>query len=350
MYGGQPMAALFFCALGRVRSAKRFATFDAIGTSEYDPLNRMNIEFRSNHTPLVAPGGMECFARDMTVTISADVTLAAAQAKLADFNQWLPIDGDIQSALGELVENNSSGPLRLGYGGWRDLLLGVQFLNGKGELITAGGRTVKNVAGYDLTKFMVGQRGIFGRLVTLTSRTYRRPAEALLARFPNDVHFVNTLMPSPLRPQWCLLMPDSLFAGYLGDERTVEFYRRGLPQRKLMELRRQTVEEDVSQRMTLWSAPATYRAAVAPAKVPEFVQRAGIQRWAADAAFGAVKIFQAADFAKLREAAETVGGKVFGESPRLQLDETYNEAERALLVRLKQAFDPDGKLEPLELK
>ena len=85
----------------------------------------MALEFRTNHTPLVAPGGMECFARDMTVTISADVTLSAAQAKLAEFNQWLPIDGDVQSALGELVENNSTGPLRLGYGGWRDLNVAV---------------------------------------------------------------------------------------------------------------------------------------------------------------------------------------------------------------------------------
>jgi hypothetical protein len=309
----------------------------------------MALESRSNHTPLVAPGAMECFARDMTVTISADVALSAAQEKLAEFNQWLPIDGDVQTALGELVEDNSTGPLRLGYGGWRDLLLGVQFLNGKGELITAGGRTVKNVAGYDLTKFMVGQRGIFGRLVTLTTRTYRRPAEALLARFAPDVHFINTLMPSPLRPQWALLTPDSLFAGYLADERTVEFYRRGLPQRKLMELRRRPVEEDVAHRVNLWSAPSTYRAAVAPVKIPEFIERAGVQKWAADAAFGVVKIFQAADFAKLREAAEVVGGKVFGESQRLQLDGVYNEAERALLVRLKQAFDPDGKLGP-ELK
>ena len=309
----------------------------------------MAIEFRSNHTPLVAPGGMECFARDMTVTISADVALSAAQTKLAEFNQWLPIDGEVQSAVGELVESNSTGPLRLGYGGWRDLLLGVQFLNGKGELITAGGRTVKNVAGYDLTKFMVGQRGIFGRVVTITSRTYRRPAEALLARFGPDVHFVNTLMPSPLRPQWCLLTPDSLFGGYLADERTVEFYQRGLPQRKLMELQTRPVDEDIAHRAGLWSAPATYRAAVAPAKIPQFIERAGIQRWAADAVFGVVKIFQAADFAKLREAAASVGGKVFGESRRLQLDDVYNEAERALLMRLKQAFDPDGKLDPLEL-
>src|SRR6266480_1974504 len=117
----------------------------------------MPIEFRQPHTPLVPPGGIECFSRDMTATISADVTLSTAQNKLAEFNQWLPIDGNPDSALGELIESNSTGPLRLGYGAWRDLLLGVQFLNGTGELISACGRTVNNVGGYDLTNVMGGQ-------------------------------------------------------------------------------------------------------------------------------------------------------------------------------------------------
>ncbi len=308
----------------------------------------MSIEYRQPHTPLVPPGGIETFARDMTATISADVTLAAAQARLAEVGQWLPIDGDPQAALGELIQNNSTGPLRLGYGAWRDLLLGVQFLNGRGELISAGGRTVKNVAGYDLTKFMVGQRGIFGRIVTLTTRTYRRPTDALLARFGPDVRLVNTLMPSPLRPQWCLLTSDSLFCGYLGDDKTVEFYRRSLPQRKLMELRRRTLDEDVEHRAKMWST-AMFRAAVPPARIPQFIEQAGVNKWIADAAFGVVRIFEQSNFSKLRDAAESVGGKVYGDAPRLSLDGVYNSAERALLERLKQAFDPDGKLEPLEM-
>jgi len=306
----------------------------------------MTIEYRQNHVPLVAPGGIECFARDMTATISADVSVAAVQAKLAELNQWLPIDGDPQTGVGELVSINSTGPLRLGYGAWRDLLLGVQFLNGRGELITAGGRTVKNVAGYDLTKFMVGQRGIFGRIVTITTRTYRRPAAALLARFGPDAQYVNTLIPSPLRPQWALLTNDSLFCGYLGDEAAVEYYKRGLPQRKLMELRRRTLEEDIEHRAKLWPNPA-FRAAVPPTKIQEFIERAGVVKWAADAAFGAVRIFQAANLSALRAAAQAVGGTVYADGSTLSLDGVYNPAERDLLERLKVAFDPDGKLEPL---
>src|SRR5687767_15175859 len=135
----------------------------------------------------------------MTATFSADLTLVDAQAKLGETDQWLPIDGDPSQTLGQLVEQNSTGPLRLGYGAWRDLLLGCQFHNGRGELITAGGRTLKNVAGYDLTKFMIGQRGVFGRVITVTTRTYRGPEAAAVARFEPDGRVVGRLLISPCR-------------------------------------------------------------------------------------------------------------------------------------------------------
>src|SRR4051794_25256468 len=119
------------------------------------------INYRAPRAPLVAPGQIEHHVADMTATFAADVTLDEAQRKLLDSRQWLPIDGDASRELGSLVESNSTGALRLGYGAWRDLLLACQFLNGEGELITVGARTMKNVAGYDLTKFMVGSHGIF---------------------------------------------------------------------------------------------------------------------------------------------------------------------------------------------
>src|SRR5665213_2028146 len=179
---------------------------------------------RAPREPLVAPGEIDCNANDMTATFSADVTLAAAQDRLAQHTQWLPIDGVNNQSLGTLCGCNSSGPLRLGYGAWRDLLLGAQFINGAGELITAGGRTVKNVAGYDVTKFMVGQRGVFGRLVTLTTRTYRKPDHALLVRYAPDPKLIAKLMPTPLRPHWALLTSDALLCGYYGDEPAIAFF------------------------------------------------------------------------------------------------------------------------------
>ena len=102
--------------------------------------------FRPQRAPLVAAGAVDHQAQDLTVTAAADVTLATLQQKLAEYEQWLAIDGDPNHTLGELVETNSTGPLRLGFGAWRDLLLGVQFTTPSGKFITAGAATMKNVA------------------------------------------------------------------------------------------------------------------------------------------------------------------------------------------------------------
>ncbi len=305
--------------------------------------------FRPPHAPLVPPGGIECFARDMTAIISADVTLAAAQIRLAELSQWLPIDGDPQITVGELVERNSTGPLRLGYGAWRDLLLGAQFQNGRGELITAGGRAVKNVAGYDLTKFMVGQRGVFGRLVTITTRTYRRPAGALVAQFAPDIAWIGGLFPSPLRPQWIILKADALVCGYVSDERTLAYYEQNLAQHQPRSVMRRSLEADIADRAALWRE-ADFRAAIPPDRIPEFIKQAGPRQWLADPAFGVIKIFGAGDEAQLRQAATSAGGSIFRESGNFNLRGFYNPTQKHVLKQLKQAFDPDGKLAPLELE
>lgn len=313
-------------------------------------------EYRPPREPLVPPGGMDLHRQDMTATFSADLPLRLVQWRLQEHGQWLPIDGDPAAPLGALVAENSTGPLRLGYGAWRDLLLGVQFLNGKGELITAGGRTVKNVAGYDLTKFMVGQRGVFGRLVTLTTRSYRRPAGALLVRHRPDVQILSRLIPTPLRPQWAILTSDALLCGYLGDETTVAWYEESLRAAGgYEEMASRSVQEDIDYRADIWSkaaGPATFRASVPPARVPEFTAALGRVRWVADPASGIVRGAAEGEdgVATVRRAASAVGGSVTldrrdGRSPAFDL--STNPAERQIIDRLKQAFDPDNRLAPL---
>src|SRR5271155_4146956 len=182
-------------------------------------------EYRPQQSPLVQPGQIEHHINDMTVTAAGDVQLKILQSKLAENDQWLPIDGNADIPISRLVEQNSTGPLRLGWGAWRDLLLGCQFRNGLGQLVTAGGRTMKNVAGYDLAKFMIGQYGIFGEGVTITARTFRRPQGALLVRFAPDIQTLNRLLPTNHRPQWCILTTDALLCGYLGDQRMLDYWR-----------------------------------------------------------------------------------------------------------------------------
>jgi FAD/FMN-containing dehydrogenase len=313
------------------------------------------IHYRSNREPLAPPGGIECFERDMTVTVSADVTLDTLSRKLEEFGQWLPIDGAVESTIGELVEKNSTGPLRLGYGAWRDLLLGCQFRNGLGELISAGGRTVKNVAGYDLTKFTVGQRGIFGRVVTVTSRTYRRPAGAILAEFAPEPERLRRMIPTAMRPQWAVLTAGSLYCGYQGDEATLDFYAASLAGAR--KVTRRSLNEDIAHRRQLWSVEGGhwFRAAVPPTNVMDFVKRAGLRAWTADAAFGIVigpaecegTADDHAAQEKIHAAAKEAGGSAFFEHSGSHVVHYPRAIEEKLLEALKDALDPDRQLDPL---
>ncbi len=109
-------------------------------------------------------------ARDMTITVQAGIRVARLQAILAPENQRLPIDVPWaeQATLGGILACNVSGPRRLGYGTLRDYVLGISAVNDEGQEIKAGGRVVKNVAGYDLCKLLVGSLGTLGIITQAT--------------------------------------------------------------------------------------------------------------------------------------------------------------------------------------
>lgn len=114
---------------------------------------------------------------DLTVTVEAGIRFADLQAMLAKANQFLAIDPayPATSTLGGIVATASTGSLRQRYGGVRDLLLGISFVRSDGEQVKAGGRVVKNVAGYDLMKLLTGSFGTLGAISQLTFRLYPLP-------------------------------------------------------------------------------------------------------------------------------------------------------------------------------
>ena len=112
-------------------------------------------------------------ARDMTITVQTGIRIAELQKILAGENQRLPIDIPQieQTTLGGAIACNVSGPSRYGYGTFRDYLIGMTAVDGTGRLFSAGGRVVKNVAGYDLCKLMIGSIGTLGVLTQVTLKT-----------------------------------------------------------------------------------------------------------------------------------------------------------------------------------
>ena len=111
---------------------------------------------------------------DLTFTAEAGVRFADLQATLGQERQCLALDPAYPetATLGGIVATASAGSWRQRYGGVRDRLIGVSFVRSDGQVAKAGGRVVKNVAGYDLMKVMTGSYGTLAILSQLTFRTY----------------------------------------------------------------------------------------------------------------------------------------------------------------------------------
>ncbi len=109
-------------------------------------------------------------ARDMTITVEAGISVARLQALLAPENLRLPIDvlAADRATLGGIIATNASGSRRYGYGTLRDYVIGISAVNDAGQVFKAGGRVVKNVAGYDLCKLLVGSLGTLGVITQVT--------------------------------------------------------------------------------------------------------------------------------------------------------------------------------------
>ncbi|NBY00607.1 MAG: FAD-binding oxidoreductase, partial [Planctomycetes bacterium] len=122
-------------------------------------------------------------ARDMTVTVQAGILVKDLNELLGKENQRLPIDDPYpaDSSLGGLLATNTSGPRRFGWGTLRDYVIGISILNDEGKETKAGGRVVKNVAGYDFCKLHTGALGTLGVISQVTLKVRPRPeASALL--------------------------------------------------------------------------------------------------------------------------------------------------------------------------
>jgi glycolate oxidase FAD binding subunit len=114
---------------------------------------------------------------DMTVTLQAGLRFADLQKILAQHNQWIPLDPTYsqQATLGGILATKDAGSLRHRYGGVRDLCLGITLVRSDGQVAKAGGRVVKNVAGYDLMKLFTGSFGSLGIVTEMTLRAYPLP-------------------------------------------------------------------------------------------------------------------------------------------------------------------------------
>jgi glycolate oxidase FAD binding subunit len=192
------------------------------------------VDLRSLNTVVDYP------ARDMTITVQAGVTLADLQRTLAAEKQRLPIDvpQSDRATLGGALAVNVSGPRRYGYGTLRDYVIGITTINDEGHETKAGGRVVKNVAGYDLCKLHIGALGTLGIISQVTLKVRPLPEGRVLVTLgcdsaglgplldrlhagrvrPSCVEVVNAAAARALTRESGVSLPDSAWAVIVGFE------------------------------------------------------------------------------------------------------------------------------------
>ena len=155
---------------------------------------------------------------DLTVTAEAGMKFADLQLLLAAAGQFLPINPAYpqQATLGGIVATADAGSLRHRYRGVRDLLLGMTFVRSDGKIAVAGGRVVKNVAGYDLMKLFTGAYGTLGVISQVTFRVYPLPESSGTVVLTGEVNALSQtaqiLLSSALTPSAIDLLSPQLVA------------------------------------------------------------------------------------------------------------------------------------------
>jgi len=161
---------------------------------------------------------------DLTCTVEAGVRLSELRAALAAHGQRLSLDPPGDPTIGALLARNLSGPLRHRFGAPRDLVLGATLVLGDGTIVNAGGKVVKNVAGYDLARLVCGSDGRLAFIARASFRLHPVPkATGTLVVETDDVACVAArLLSSQLQPSALdVLHPGRVAVLFEGSERAV---------------------------------------------------------------------------------------------------------------------------------
>jgi glycolate oxidase FAD binding subunit len=276
-----------------------------------------------------APAGIvEWQPADMTVTVGAGTPYGDLDAALATRGQEVALDPRSPDAtIGGILACGLSGPRRLRHGPVRDHVLEVRFVTGDGRLVKGGGPTVKNVTGYDLPRLFVGSMGTLGVLQQVTLRCRPRPRAS----------------------RWCAV--DDGAALYRPSARLWSGGRESV----LLEGAASDIDAlglaPLDGAPALPDGPHLGRISVPPARVRDVgAALDGDVRWCAELGVGTVHVAadEVSGLARARAVAHSFGGWMLREAGGGSGDDGYGIPlpNRAVMRRIKDAFDPDGRLNP----
>jgi glycolate oxidase FAD binding subunit len=290
---------------------------------------------------------------ELYVTARCGTPLRELEAALAERGQMLAFEpphfGD-HATVGGMVAAGLSGPRRVQAGALRDFVLGVQIIDGQGDVLRFGGSVMKNVAGYDVSRLMAGSLGTLGLIAEVTLKVLPCPAAELSLRFELSqaaaIARLNEWAGRPLPISASAWHADALTLRLSGAAAGVAAARDKLGGEPIPDIEAHEFWQSVrEQAHPFFEARPLWRVALPPTAPPllpagdPFIEWGGGLRWLASPA----------DAANIRAAAQAAGGHATlfrttsgGASVFHPLPEPLMNLHR----RVKQTFDPHGILNP----
>ncbi len=295
---------------------------------------------------------------DLTIHVEAGVTIGRLYQVLLDNNQFLPLDpwNGPSATVGGITAANAQGPFRA-VGTIRDWIIGMKVVEVNGRISKAGGRVVKNVTGYDLHKLYTGSLGSLAIIAEISLKLrskFGRTATAS-ARFPDTAAAaacIAELRRSPLQPVSCEWIgpQNEVWVRFGEDPRAVEWQLKNLPQAewKIVEGSGEAGAWEQVRRSYNSFGPLVVRAVGLPTAAREIIEVYRPSAWVAHTLNGIVlmQVSSPDEVSRMREKYRVVIEKapvaVRREIPTFGL----TKAEFELTKKMKQAFDPEGRLNP----
>jgi glycolate oxidase FAD binding subunit len=290
---------------------------------------------------------------ELVVTVRGGTPLAELEAALAEHNQMLPFEPPHfgpSATIGGAVVAGIAGPRRVAAGSIRDFVLGARMIDGRGDVLTFGGRVMKNVAGYDMGRVLAGSLGTLGVLVDVSLKVLPRPVAERTLRFDIDeagaIRQLNEWGGQPLpitASAWC---DNLLWLRLAGARAAVDAAQARLGGSVVDDAGRwwADLREQRHPYFSTDAQRALWRLSVPPTTPPlglgaTLIEWHGGQRWLS----GEV------DATALRARVATAGGhatRFRGGDARIPAFHALDPVLARLNARLKAEFDPAGIFNP----
>jgi glycolate oxidase FAD binding subunit len=295
---------------------------------------------------------------DLTIHVEAGVTLRELQNTLLENNQFLLLNpwSGADATIGGIAAINAQGPFRP-VGTVRDWIIGMKVVDITGQISKAGGRVVKNVTGYDLHKLYTGSLGTLAVIaeVSLKLRAkFRRMATAVAHPGNADAaaQLASSIRKAPLQPVSCeWIGPENdVWVRFAEDPGAVEWQLKHLPPADwtILEGDEEAAAWENLRLQYERMKPVIIRVIGLPATVHEIIREYRPTAWITHALNGIVlmQVASAADIRRVRETYRAVIEKAPLEVRRETATFGLNDAEYMFMKKMKDAFDPEGRLNP----